>query len=180
MVKKELEKEIAIAKELLSEFSQDILGEQSTFSEREMIGLNKMEKAMRYYANNPCIYYDFMVTLKYRVGTLKEGKGVTTTVRKMIDKAIINGFEIPAEAIRVELAVRLVLMIKNEDGKVGKKQCDDPILNYDIFIGNSEVSFKTALKKYGLTSEDAMLLPLKCFKNNKILKFKKTTYENTL
>ena len=125
---------------------------------------------------NPGVDFDIQVNVKYRLGQMKKGKGVTKYLKgKNLESSLESEFEIDEDATAVDVVVRLVYI--NNNNKYTSRNKSDILFETKIIIGNymeNRATDKTR-QKYGVREND-MLLTKGQVKKSKLLKLKPVTY----
>lgn len=128
--------------------------------------------------DNDNVDFDLQVNVKYRLGEMKKGRGVTKYLKgKTLNNALSGQFEVDEDATAVEVTIKPVYMTKDKT-KFTSRNKNSVLFKVKIIIGNINENMATdkARKKYGVTDDD-MLLPLKQAKKSKLIKFKPVTYD---
>lgn len=131
-----------------------------------------------FIATNDAVDYDLQVNVKYRLGEMKKGKGVTKYLKgKTLVNALDSEFNVDEDATAVEVSIKPIYLSK-DNAKFSSRNKNTFLFKSKIVIGNinENVATDKARKKHGV-KEDDMLLPLKQAKKSKLLKFKPVTYE---
>ena len=120
--------------------------------------------------------FDIQVNVKYRLGQMKKGNGVTKYLKgKTLGKSLDSQFEIEEDATAIDVVVRPVYL--NNKSKYASRNKNEILFEQRIVIGNGVESrdSEKIRKKYGIR-EDDMFLSLRDMKKSKLLKFKPVTY----
>lgn len=174
-MKKKIEINADNAEELLLDFTGALYGDDDGILTNEQNeALDRLVKFVKKMDKNPSIKYDLVVSVAYRIGYSEKGMGVTRKRTKSLVNAMETGFNIPTGATYVEIEVRPSIKIEGSNKRLKEK-----FFETKIFLGDSEITYEEAKKKYGLTEND-QLLPIEELSDSRVLHFEEITYNTTL
>ena len=165
--------------EQYKEFLNKLYGTEGTVTYEQAVRdfATKLDEFMSTNEHND-VDFDLQVNVRYRLGEMKKGKGVTKYLKgKTLATALDSEFNVDEDATAIEVSIKPVYLSK-DNTKFTSRNKNTFLYKNKIIIGNINENIATdkARKKYGVKEND-MLLPLKQIKKSKLLKFKPVTYE---
>ena len=118
----------------------------------------------------------FVAKIKYRLGRMAKDEGVWEKEEKSVEAALKNRFEIPAEAICLEIDIRPQVKIKGLDGKLESKTLSTSLYNRRIYLMEKDLTSEEVQERYGI-GEDDFVFHVREFKNSKLFEFKGVSHD---